>query len=223
VIDIGLEANDEEAYEGPVLVIFAVDPGVATGWSALKVPVRLLASHGATRTLVRCRHRHGTIRRSGGVQVSGGGGSYSNTDSAHVTEIFRTADAIFEEWCTYEKVTKKGKRKLIADPDTKFVFALEGFDLRESSMDPALLSPVRVNSIFMDRLAVGGAQVRVFFQSASDAKRTVTDERLRRWGLYDSSSGAHARDADRHATLLLRRFASDRDLRIRVFGYDPIV
>lgn len=222
VIDLGQEATDEDGYEGPVLVIFAVDPGMATGWSALKVPVALLGSLGATRTLVRCRHRHGTIRRSGGVQVSGGGGSYSNTDSRHVSDIFQMADAVYEEWCTYEKVTKKGKKKVVADPDTKFVFVLEGFDLRESSMDPALLSPVRVNSIFMDRLAVNQAQVRVFFQSSSDAMRTVTDDRLKRWGMYESSSGPHARDADRHATLLLRRFASDRDLRIRVFGHDPL-
>lgn len=218
VIDVGGVVEPEEDYEGPVLVIFAVDPGVTTGWSALKVPVRLLSSLGATRTLVRCRHRHGQVLRSGAVRISGGGGSYSNSDSQHVSDILAVAGSVFDEWCTYED--DEGDEVL--DEDTKFVFTLEGFDLRESSMDPALLSPVRVNSIFMDRLWTNEATSRVFFQSASDAKRTVTDERLRRWGLYDSHSGAHARDADRHAILLLRRFAAERDLRARIFGSDPL-
>lgn len=248
VIDRGGIIEPEEPYFGQVLVIFAVDPGVTTGWSALKVPVGLLAGLGAARTLVRCRHRHGQIQRSGGVRVSGGGGSYSNTDSQHVTDILSTAKQVYNEWMPLwtdcakceggglprfgqhpesigdvcERCEGDGGAWDVDDPDQyRFVFALEGFDLRESSMDPSLLAPVRVNSIFMDRLVQSQSEMRVFFQSASDAKNTCNDERLRRWGFYDRSSGAHARDADRHAILLLRRFAADRDLRVRVFGFDP--
>jgi hypothetical protein len=251
-IDVGGVVDDpEEVYDGPVLVIFAVDPGVTTGWSALKVPVGLLAGLGVARTLARCRHRHGQVGRSGGVRVSGGGGSYSNTDSKHVSDLLDVARKIHEDWMpTWEDcevcggtgedpdVSKRdtpcvaescyycegegGEWDVDNPQDFKFAFVLEGFDLRESSMDANLLAPVRVNSILCDRLAMAESESRIFFQSASDAKNTVTDERLRRWLMYDRNSGAHARDADRHATLLLRRFTADRDLRVRIFGHDPL-
>ena len=109
-----------------------------------------------------------------------------------------------------------------ADEDTEFVMAMEGFDLRMLSMDPALLAPVRVASIFMDRMAEANSLVPVYFASASEAMNTCTDVRLKRWGVYDRSSGVHARDADRHAVYFLRKFADSQELRKRIFGTDPL-
>ena len=44
----------------------------------------------------------------------------------------------------------------------------------------------------------------IFLQNRSPVKTTCTDERLKRWNLYDRSSGPHARDATRHAFYFLR-------------------
>jgi len=45
---------------------------------------------------------------------------------------------------------------------------------------------------------------RIHVQNRSLAKTTCSDIRLKHWGLYDHSSGAHARDATRHAYYFLR-------------------
>jgi hypothetical protein len=214
VIDIGGIAWDDEPYEGPVLVSFAIDPGMATGWSALKVPVGLVSGLGVARTLVRCRRRHGTILRSGGLLGVGAGATFNRTDGRHVTSILEVARTIFEDWVEDEDGEP--------DPDTQFIFVMESFTLRMLDMDPALLAPVRVGAVFMDRLEQSESPTRVFFQSPGDAKQVVTDDRLKRWGFYDEHSGPHARDADRHNILMLRKFAESGDVRRRIFGYDPL-
>lgn len=81
---------------------------------------------------------------------------------------------------------------------------IEDFVLRQMRMDRELLSPVRITS------AVGYAMWRkgrdYHVQSPTDAKRVCTDERLKEWGMYDPYGGLrHARDADRHAILFLRK------------------
>jgi hypothetical protein len=257
---MGGGVDDEEPYEGPVLVAFSIDPGVDTGWSALKVPVGLLGSLGVARTLVRCRHLHGTIGRSGPSSGGAAGGAWSATDSQHVTDILQQARDVYTEWmpqwvdCAKCEATgevyygrKKDDIKIecpvcegsggewdVDEPnDYRFVFVMEGFDLRMVSMDPALLAPVRVASIFMDRLVMnegGGMTSSVFddrlpptlFQKVADAKGTITNDRMKRWGMYDPSSGEHARDADRHGILFLRKFASEVRLRKALWGMDPI-
>lgn len=219
VVDFGGEAIDDEVsedYDGPVMVIFAIDPGVATGWTGLKVPLGLIPTLGVSRTLVRCRHRHGTLRRSGVQPVGAAGGAWSSTDSQHVTDLLDTARGIYTDWMPDEEDDDEEHDRF------RFIFVMEGFDLRINNMDPDLLAPVRVASVFMDRLMMGQSAMRVSFQKVSDAKKTVTDDRLRRWGMYDPSSGTHARDSDRHAILFLRRFAMSRDLRTSLWGYDPI-
>ena len=67
------------------------------------------------------------------------------------------------------------------------------------------LSPLRIGS--MIALAAELAAVEVRYQMASLAKTTVTDDRLRRWGLWAKGS-SHARDAIRHAVTYLRRYSA---------------
>lgn len=75
-------------------------------------------------------------------------------------------------------------------------------DFRQITMDRSALSPVRITAAFSyacrDRLR------HIFVQNRSYPKTTCTDERLKNWGLYDSGSGPHARDAIRHAYYFLR-------------------
>lgn len=211
IIDMGgavSEDDDSEDYDGKSLVIFAVDPGITSGWSALKVPVGRLRVLGATRTLPRCRWRHGQILRS---PVGTGTLSQHVSDSHHASLILSQASQVYRDF-VYEREDD--------DPEDwegdEFVFVLEGFSLRMMSMDTNLLAPVRILDRLLDRMYMQGSELPVFFQSSSEAMNTVTDSRLKDWGMYDSHSGVHARDADRHAILFLRKFADNRRLQARL-------
>lgn len=202
-LDPDLEDEDYD-YDGPNLVMFGLDPGITTGWSALKVPVGRLLAVGATRTLSRCRWAHGQIQRS----AIGDTGSLaqSASDSAHVDQIFRHVAHIYESFVSDPAEEDEWEADV-------FVYVMEHFSLRMLSMDTNLLAPVRVEEKFLDRLWVKGITTPIFLQSPSDAKRVATDDRLKSWGMYDRASGPHARDADRHNILFLRKFSDDAGLR----------
>lgn len=208
IVDMGGLAPDLEDedydYEGPNLVVFALDPGITTGWAALKVPVGRLLAVGATRTLSRCRWRHGQILRS----AIGGTGALAQaaSDSKHVDEIFGHIAHVYDEFVFNPAENEEWEGDI-------FVYAIEHFQLRMMSMDSNLLAPVRVEERFLDRLWTRGVTTPIFQQSPSDAKRVVTDDRLKDWGMYDRNSGPHARDADRHAILFLRKFSDSSALR----------
>lgn len=79
----------------------------------------------------------------------------------------------------------------------------ESFILRERTMDPSLLSPVRV-AHKVDALLYAGLcpgvnwrQIRTHWQGA-DIKSVVTSERLKAWGLWESSVSTHRKDAMKH-------------------------
>ena len=87
---------------------------------------------------------------------------------------------------------------------------LEDFILDFTKADQArhTLSPVRIISAFTFGLAYvmdkPDYMEHVFIQNRSLAKTTCTNLRLHNWGLYDTHSGGHARDATRHAFYFLR-------------------
>lgn len=83
---------------------------------------------------------------------------------------------------------------------------IEDFILRKFDQGRDILAPVRVMEKFEFGMWVLGRDKQCFRQQPSMAKTTVTDERLRSWGLYRRDGGLrHARDADRHAITFLRR------------------
>mgnify|MGYP003514018621 FL=1 len=98
----------------------------------------------------------------------------------------------------------------------KSVVVVEDFIPDMKRMDQArhTLSPVRITaglSFGMSQELSHGrlSDERIFIQNRSLAKTTCTDDRLKRWGMYDSKSGAHARDATRHAYYFLRDCMGD--------------
>lgn len=104
----------------------------------------------------------------------------------------------------------------VADDEDVFVIGSEGFTLRVMSTEPSLLEPVRFNAVLDDRLRGTGWWVEK--QSSSDAMNAITDQRLKLWGAYKPGAG-HARDAQRHGLLFLRRFATQLKLRQR-YGWE---
>lgn len=214
IIDMGgLDPDcEEDGGEGKNLVIVALDPGTTTGWSALKVPVADLSRLGVARTLARCRWRHGQILRSGEGLAERGPMGLSVSDSRHVSMIEDQIETLYYDF-VYTPDEEGEAEGWEAD---KFVLVIEHFKLRMMSMDDNLLAPVRVEDRLLDRLWTRDSATPVFFQSPSDAMTTVTDNRLKSWCMYDAHSGPHARDADRHAILFLRRFANSREIRSRL-------
>lgn len=73
--------------------------------------------------------------------------------------------------------------------------------------DPSLLSPVRILSkldLMANEGRFEGLDLWDYSQTAADAKSIITDERLRRWGLWVPGNN-HENDACRHLILHLRR------------------
>ena len=77
---------------------------------------------------------------------------------------------------------------------------MERFVLRKNSMDPGMLSPVRIGFAVEHRV-----RPRYFvLQQPSLAMTTVTDDRLRDMGLWIPGK-EHARDATKHVVTFLKR------------------
>lgn len=175
-----------DVTEGLVIVV-SFDPGETTGWAVHAVDRELLVHKGF----------RAAVRDGGEYRI----GQFKHVDEDAMADIM--AERVRWAWRTY-----------IEEEETDtFVVVLEAFRLRMLSRDPALLSPVRIMAKYEREMRTSG--VRQFLQEPVDALRIITDGRLRDWGLYDSAAGGHARDAQRHGILWLRKYSSTPGLRAR--------
>jgi len=166
----------------------SLDAGDTSGWCWLAVDRLDLCTLGTRVALKKSDIRYG--------QIPSGG-----TDSGENRVVDKLVAKARECWAWAE---------VDEEVDT-FILVLEDFVLREMNAGRSLLSPVRINAKLSYALRDSG--VRISLQSASDAKRACTDERLRIWNVYDRASGVHARDAQRHAVLCARKYASTLSFR----------
>jgi hypothetical protein len=91
---------------------------------------------------------------------------------------------------------------------------LESFYVRQMAVD---LSPVRIIGACTQHAWVQGR--KVIEQQASMAKR-LNNSRLKDLGVYTSDGGLdHARDADRHALMCLRRAIMDEKMRRKAWPH----
>lgn len=174
--------------------VVAIDPGGTTGWSVMQVHPDALAYPDVAlldsieywaNGQIDCgaqKGDRGTVsadaakgRATGAVGVSVSGEA---AGVAELTELVRSF------------------------PEAAVV--IEDFILRQFRQDRDLLSPVRVTAALSQQMWLDR---RGFFtQQPSMAKGTITDERLKKWGMYNRAGGMqHARDADRHALMFIRR------------------
>lgn len=173
--------------------VIAFDPGGTTGWALYTVRPEALSNldeHRDERLLDNViKWEHGQVdcgSTKGNLGTSLHPGVSTSGENAGIDELV----GLVRAW-----------------PGAAIV--IEDFILDPSRFNTGrdLLSPVRITAplsymLWLQRRAP-------FFQSASLAKSTVTDERLKRWGYYSSTGGLnHARDADRHALTFLRRCAN---------------
>lgn len=168
------------------LVVCAFDPGIRTGWAWYDVDRIDMCSLGTRVGLKGADREFGTFDTSRGERF-------------HVDQMVAVTRGCWA-WA-----------KVDPERDT-FVVTIEDFILQMMSSDRELLAPVRLTARYLDRMETSGLAIWNK-TTASEAKRTVTDERLKIWNQYVPSSGDHARDAQRHAILVLRKYASDLGFR----------
>lgn len=93
---------------------------------------------------------------------------------------------------------------------------VEDFILRphRNEMSRDLLSPVRITAKIEHHL--WRYNRKMWLQTPAQAKSVSSDDRLKAWGVYTSSGGLqHARDADRHVMLFLRRCMGSKGIALR--------
>lgn len=192
----GYTCDDEITYDAATVI--AVDPGGTTGWSLISVHPESLTEPDADWAENIFLHQHGEVdcgSHRGNLGTSLHSGISTDGEFSGVYDL----------------------AKFVAGWPCAAV-VIEDFVLRTQRMDRDLLSPVRVTSALGYVMWRKGRDYHV--QSPADAKRTCTDDRLKQWRMYDPYGGLrHARDADRHAILFLRKAKAKRDFRERAWPH----
>lgn len=182
----------EEELTYDAATIIAIDPGGTTGWSLISVVPEVLMVDDAYILDNIITHQHGQVdcgSHRGNLDTTLHAGISTHGEFSGVYDLAK----FIASW-----------------PAAAIV--MEDFNLRQFRMDRDLLSPVRVMSGLGYSLWKDGRDYHV--QSPADAKSVCTDDRLKEWRMYDSAGSLkHARDADRHAILFLRRAKASRKLR----------
>lgn len=169
--------------------VIALDPGQTTGWSLMVVHPESLIDPKEKVLESITTHHHG--------QVKSVWDDYTMTDGESI--------AVDDLWHFIE-----------AWPEAAIV--MEDFIIRINDRSRQFLSPVRIMARIDYLLWKHGRTS--FRQSPSDAKNTCSDARLKEWGLYDSYGGLnHARDADRHALLFLRKCKQNDAMRRKAWPH----
>lgn len=211
--------NDSESTDrilhlpgGHPVGFYAVDPGETTGvyWAVVsRDQVGRLGAHGAVEYGVR-------------KGWAGYGQFYvgNNDSSLTMREVFAAREVIRHmNDRVSELIVHKGIDRLAETTDrlvptlphgvaseNSWRFSemiIEDFILRERTMSKSLLSPVRMAARLETLLEIRSEAFGIPLQQPSSAKSVVTDERMRRWGLWIKGQ-QHARDACRHLILRLR-------------------
>lgn len=175
----------------PRVEVIAIDPGETTGWAYMSIHPDALINPQVKVLDNIILHTHGQVdcgALKGNLGKSPQKGVSNSGENAGISDIL----------------------KLLRTYPGAFVI-IEDFIPRQFNQARHFLSPVRIGKVLDWWL---WTQNRNYvFQSASEAKSTATDDRLKYWkgkstgdnGLYQPGSLVHARDADRHAITWIRK------------------
>lgn len=189
----------------PWVSVLAFDPGGTTGWSLMYVDIAKLFD--------RKVRPHETVFQwwHGEIDCGSQSGSAASAAQAHGTDLGQaeTGEAAGIAMC---------ERLVAIAGIPRTVVVMEDFILRTQSQSRDALSPVRIIA-GLNQLLWETKSAPIYKQQPSEAKTTCTDDRLKQWGFWDSGS-RHARDADRHALLFIRKV---REQRSKVYAAWPIL
>lgn len=192
----GYIKDDEITYD--VATVIALDPGGTSGWSLISVhPESLVAPDASVLDNISV-HQHGQVdcgSHRGNLGTSNHSGISTHGEFSGVYDLVK----FIKGW-----------------PCAAVV--IEDFVLRQMRMDRDLLSPVRITAAIGYALWKDGRDYHV--QAPGDAKRICSDDRLKDWRMYDPTGGLqHARDADRHALLFLRKAKQKASFRAKAWPH----
>lgn len=186
----GYQTEDEIKYDETTVI--AIDPGGTTGWSLISIHPESLIEPKADIFENIFTHKHGQVdcgSHRGNLASSLHNGISTDGEFSGIYDLVE----FIRVW-----------------PSATVV--IEDFQLRQMRKDRDLLSPIRITTAIGYALWLDGRDYHV--QQPSDAKNICSDDRLRQWRMYDSVGGLqHARDADRHAILFLRKAKAKREFR----------
>ena len=177
----------------PTLDVIAFDPGMTTGWCIIQSSL----STWVESTSMQEKLQNSQIQTG---EIKSYDDHFVTNDHHHATEMIELV------------------YRLSARCPGPISVVVEDFVIRTADQKRETMSPVRITSQFDALLRFYMDEGRIdwdierLIQSPGDAKRTCSNERLKLWGVYDSSSGPHQRDALRHAILAIRKIAHDRNL-----------
>jgi len=189
---------DDSEIDYDSATVIAIDPGGTTGWSLISVHPGALIEPNASVLDNIFTHQHGQVD-CGSHRGNLGSSLHSGISTdGECSGIYDLAKFCYTWPCA--------------------AVVIEDFQLRQFRKDRDLLSPVRITAALEYCLWRKGRDAH--FQEPADAKRVCTDERLKRWQMYDPvGSMVHARDADRHAILFLRKCKANAEFRKNAFPY----
>lgn len=179
---ISIEEAEKDPPYGKVLIV-GVDPGITTGVAFLWFDEDHIDVSKAT--------------LFSGFQVSTGG-------SGQLEDFIGSGPLATASLCA--KIGSAIKK--FAAHSLQTYISIENFELRNRTMDKDLLSPVLVIGGLVQTLAedIEENEWKLTFQTASQAKTTCTNERMKKWLdlNVEKRSIRHLLDAARHAALTCR-------------------
>ena len=172
-----------------ILPILAFDPGGHTGWSLLRLNLKAPDFTGDNKCIFTDPNL--TLRDMLTNRMSRIHWEHGEIDCSEYEHSGKENKGVYD--CMS-----------LVDTWPSAVVIIEDFILQKLNKGRDLLSPVRIGSKIEYQLYKQGRTVQ--WQLPAAAKTTVSDARLKELQLYDSRGGfEHARDADRHVVLFIRR------------------
>lgn len=185
----------------PLVSVHAVDPGETTGYAQVIL---------GWKELISSEPFHEMLPRL--ADDTSGDGLYDSRFRTLQINCYPDenagAESIWHQMIVGHEMAGRVIRRhgrTLADWPELVVF--EDFILQERTQERSLLSPVRLTAKVEMLLHRDNTEFDCWWlkpQSASDAKSTCTDDRMRRWGLWLPGK-PHATDATRHLIVALRR------------------
>lgn len=180
--------------------IFCIDPGVSSGWVWVCVGKKEVARYGVEAALLRVKEEPPNT-----IKGSSPGDVRFRMGEVKEPEAWVNASELMVEMLVCQHMASRVTGGKISQMSS---VTCESFTFREKTKSRYMLVPIRVAAMFEAYLRIGSEtrDIAMDYRSSSDSKSTVTDERLRRWGLWVPGDD-HRRDAMRLAIITLRRLA----------------
>lgn len=167
--------------------VIAFDPGGTTGWSVMETTLEALNDQTQSVHSIVTGWWHGQI--------------ISND----------------EEIDNYEQVAVHAMEELVIAASigcSDHAVVMESYQIRSKRTDAETISPIRFIAAFEHLVWENHRYLQL--QTPSE-KSTASDDRLETWGFYAADGLQHARDADRHALIFLRKLRAKKSLQRKHF------